>query len=163
MHSFLEQHKPEVVEMHVTMTPAMCAIQTSILDILNACLRELKHCNPALEAEDLSLENAISKSFQKVSSFLLLSILDDFLFSTCGRFVSSNSAHAILLFDCHATLVSHLYPTVPQHARTCAAAPDVYGWMVGYNYINWGRGEPFDIIPLLLLFQKFNLVFELPG
>ncbi|XP_077172572.1 DNA repair endonuclease XPF [Paroedura picta] len=65
VHSFLEQHKPEVVELHVNMTPAMCAIQSSILDILNACLRELKHCNPALEAEDLSLENAIGKAFDK--------------------------------------------------------------------------------------------------
>ncbi|XP_066496792.1 DNA repair endonuclease XPF [Tiliqua scincoides] len=65
VHSFLERHKPEVVEMHVTMTPAMRAIQSSILDILNACLKELKHCNPALEAEDLSLENAIGMSFDK--------------------------------------------------------------------------------------------------
>ncbi|KAL8175201.1 UNVERIFIED_CONTAM: DNA repair endonuclease XPF [Gekko kuhli] len=65
VHSFLEQHKPEVVELHVNMTPAMRAIQSAILDILNACLKELKHCNPALEVEDLSLENAIGKSFDK--------------------------------------------------------------------------------------------------
>ncbi|CAI5792204.1 DNA repair endonuclease XPF [Podarcis lilfordi] len=65
VHSFLERHKPEVVEMHVSMTPAMRAIQSSILDILNACLKELKQCNPALEAEDLSLEDAIGKAFDK--------------------------------------------------------------------------------------------------
>ncbi|KAF7243066.1 DNA repair endonuclease XPF [Varanus komodoensis] len=65
VHSFLEQHKPEVVEMRITLTPAMRAIQSAILDILNACLRELKHCNPALEAEDLSLENAVGKAFDK--------------------------------------------------------------------------------------------------
>ncbi|XP_053936267.1 DNA repair endonuclease XPF [Cuculus canorus] len=63
--SFLEKHKPEVVEIHVSMTPAMLAIQTSILDILNACLRELKRYNPVLEVEDLSLENAIGKAFDK--------------------------------------------------------------------------------------------------
>ncbi|NWH73578.1 XPF endonuclease, partial [Piaya cayana] len=63
--SFLEKHKPDVVEIHVSMTPAMLAIQTSILDILNACLRELKRYNPALEVEDLSLENAIGKAFDK--------------------------------------------------------------------------------------------------
>ncbi|KFP34127.1 DNA repair endonuclease XPF, partial [Colius striatus] len=63
--SFLEKHKPEVVEIHVSMTPAMLAIQTSILDILNACLRELKRYNPSLEVEDLSLENAIGKPFDK--------------------------------------------------------------------------------------------------
>uniref|UniRef100_A0A8C6XRB8 DNA repair endonuclease XPF n=1 Tax=Naja naja TaxID=35670 RepID=A0A8C6XRB8_NAJNA len=65
VHSFLEQHKPEVVEIHITMTPAMRAIQSSILDILNACLKELKQCNPALEVEDLSLENAIGTAFEK--------------------------------------------------------------------------------------------------
>ncbi|XP_053221893.1 DNA repair endonuclease XPF [Podarcis raffonei] len=65
VHSFLERHKPEVVEMHVSMTPAMRVIQSSILDILNACLKELKQCNPALEAEDLSLEDAIGKAFDK--------------------------------------------------------------------------------------------------
>ncbi|XP_004586829.2 DNA repair endonuclease XPF [Ochotona princeps] len=65
VNSFLEQHKPEVVEIHVSMTPAMLAIQTAILDILNACLKELKCHNPALEVEDLSLENAIGKPFDK--------------------------------------------------------------------------------------------------
>lgn len=71
MNSFLEKHKPEVVEMHVSMTPAMRAIQTSILDILNVCLKELKRYNPVLEVEDLSLENAIGKPFDKVSHVLL--------------------------------------------------------------------------------------------
>uniref|UniRef100_A0A8C8R519 DNA repair endonuclease XPF n=1 Tax=Pelusios castaneus TaxID=367368 RepID=A0A8C8R519_9SAUR len=65
VNSFLEKHKPEVVEIHVSMTPAMLSIQTSILDILNMCLRELKRYNPALEVEDLSLENAIGKPFDK--------------------------------------------------------------------------------------------------
>ncbi|XP_053131973.1 DNA repair endonuclease XPF isoform X2 [Hemicordylus capensis] len=65
VHAFLEKHKPEVVEMHVAMTPAMRAIQSSVLDVLNACLKELKQCHPALQAEDLSLENAIGKSFDK--------------------------------------------------------------------------------------------------
>lgn len=66
MNSFLEKHKPEVVELHITMTPAMLAIQASILDIMNACLKELKRYNPALEVEDLSLENAIGRAFDKV-------------------------------------------------------------------------------------------------
>ncbi|KAM5152047.1 DNA repair endonuclease XPF isoform 2-T2 [Mantella aurantiaca] len=65
VNSFLEKHKPEVVELHVSMTPAMLAIQASILDIMNACLMELKRYNPALEVEDLSLENAIGRAFDK--------------------------------------------------------------------------------------------------
>lgn len=66
INSSLEKHKPEVVELHISMTPSMLAIQSSILDIMNACLKELKRYNPALEVEDLSLENAIGRSFDKI-------------------------------------------------------------------------------------------------
>lgn len=52
----------------------MLAIQTAILDILNACLKELKCHNPSLEVEDLSLENAIGKPFDKVLFFLLSTV-----------------------------------------------------------------------------------------
>ncbi|XP_038619216.1 DNA repair endonuclease XPF [Tachyglossus aculeatus] len=65
VNSFLEKHKPEVIEIHVAMTPAMLAIQSAILDIINACLKELKCYNPSLEVEDLTLENAIGRSFDK--------------------------------------------------------------------------------------------------
>ncbi|XP_033840909.1 DNA repair endonuclease XPF [Periophthalmus magnuspinnatus] len=65
VNSALERHKPEVVELHVSLTPAMRAIQSSILDIMSACLKELKRYNPTLEAEDLSLENTLGNSFDK--------------------------------------------------------------------------------------------------
>ncbi|XP_054625015.1 DNA repair endonuclease XPF isoform X2 [Dunckerocampus dactyliophorus] len=61
----LDRHKPDVVELHVSLTPAMRAIQSSILDIMSACLKELKRYNPTLEAEDLSLENTLSNAFDK--------------------------------------------------------------------------------------------------
>ncbi|XP_070845942.1 DNA repair endonuclease XPF [Chaetodon trifascialis] len=61
----LDRHKPEVVELHVSLTPAMRAIQSSILDIMSACLKELKRYNPTLEAEDLSLENTLGNTFDK--------------------------------------------------------------------------------------------------
>uniref|UniRef100_A0A3Q0RCE3 DNA repair endonuclease XPF n=1 Tax=Amphilophus citrinellus TaxID=61819 RepID=A0A3Q0RCE3_AMPCI len=61
----LDRHKPEVVELHVPLTPTMKAIQSSILDIMSACLKELKRYNPTLEAEDLSLENTLGNSFEK--------------------------------------------------------------------------------------------------
>ncbi|KAM4624435.1 DNA repair endonuclease XPF [Polymixia lowei] len=61
----LDRHKPEVVELHVSLTPAMRAIQSSIMDIMSACLKELKRYNPTLEAEDLSLENTLGNAFEK--------------------------------------------------------------------------------------------------
>uniref|UniRef100_A0A8C9XJ93 DNA repair endonuclease XPF n=1 Tax=Sander lucioperca TaxID=283035 RepID=A0A8C9XJ93_SANLU len=61
----LDRHKPDVVELHVSLTPAMRAIQSSILDIMSACLKELKRYNPTLEAEDLSVENTLGNAFEK--------------------------------------------------------------------------------------------------
>lgn len=66
VNSVLDRHKPEVVELHVSLTPSMRAIQSSILDIMSACLKELKRYNPTLEAEDLSLENTLGNAFEKV-------------------------------------------------------------------------------------------------
>ncbi|KAI8492233.1 DNA repair endonuclease XPF [Branchiostoma belcheri] len=57
---------PEVVELHLHMTDSMTAIQTSILDIMQACVRELRMFNPSLEAEDLTVENAISLMFDQI-------------------------------------------------------------------------------------------------
>ncbi|KAM9838116.1 DNA repair endonuclease XPF [Aulostomus maculatus] len=65
VNSALDKHKPEVVELHVSLTAAMRAIQSSILDIMSACLKELKRYNPTLEAEDLSLENTLGNYFEK--------------------------------------------------------------------------------------------------
>ncbi|XP_048871066.1 DNA repair endonuclease XPF isoform X2 [Brienomyrus brachyistius] len=65
VNSVLDRHKPDVVELHVSLTPAMRAIQSSVLDVMNACLKELKRYNPTLEAEDLSLENSLGGAFEK--------------------------------------------------------------------------------------------------
>ncbi|XP_008296765.1 DNA repair endonuclease XPF [Stegastes partitus] len=65
VNTVLDRHKPDVVELHVSLTPAMRAIQSSIMDIMSACLKELKRYNPTLEAEDLSLENTLGNAFEK--------------------------------------------------------------------------------------------------
>ncbi|KAK2820840.1 hypothetical protein Q5P01_023799 [Channa striata] len=54
VNTVLDRHKPEVVELH-----------SSILDIMSACLKELKRYNPTLDAEDLSLENTLGHAVQK--------------------------------------------------------------------------------------------------
>lgn len=71
VNTVLEKHKPEVVELHVSLTPAMRAIQSSILDVMSACLKELKRYNPTLEVEDLSLENTLGNAFEKVGTIHL--------------------------------------------------------------------------------------------
>ncbi|XP_017797477.1 PREDICTED: DNA repair endonuclease XPF [Habropoda laboriosa] len=41
----LEKHKPDVIELHVKITPKMLNIQTSLLDIMNFVIKELKRLN----------------------------------------------------------------------------------------------------------------------
>ncbi|KAG9334989.1 hypothetical protein JZ751_006212 [Albula glossodonta] len=67
VNSVLDRHKPDVVELHVSLTPAMRAIQSSVLDIMNACLKELKRYNPSLEAEDLPVHVS---GFQTIRHYL---------------------------------------------------------------------------------------------
>ncbi|KAK0052104.1 DNA repair endonuclease XPF-like isoform X2 [Biomphalaria pfeifferi] len=64
--SSLKKHKIDVVEVHQTMTPAMTACQTSLLDLINACITELKRSNPSIDTDEITVENALSKSFQTI-------------------------------------------------------------------------------------------------
>lgn len=41
----LAQHRPDVVELEPSLTPAMKAIQDAILEIMDACLKELQQNN----------------------------------------------------------------------------------------------------------------------
>lgn len=64
--AFLEKHKIDVVELHLQMTEAMTACQTALLDLIDACVKELKHSNPVLDTEEISVEFAITKNFDKL-------------------------------------------------------------------------------------------------
>uniref|UniRef100_A0A131XY24 DNA repair endonuclease XPF n=1 Tax=Ixodes ricinus TaxID=34613 RepID=A0A131XY24_IXORI len=67
----LNKRKPDVVELRVAMTPAMQAIQLAILDIVASCVREIKRVNPSMEMDDLTVENLIARSFEKIIKFQL--------------------------------------------------------------------------------------------
>jgi len=66
--SSLSVVQPEVVELHLEMTPKMQDVQTAVLDLISFTLKELKRLNPNLQsaAEELTVENSISKSFHKI-------------------------------------------------------------------------------------------------
>lgn len=64
--SVMDDHKPDVVEVQLQLTPSMLACQTALLDIINACIKELKRCNPGIDTDEISVENAITKSFEQV-------------------------------------------------------------------------------------------------
>ncbi|XP_025074736.1 DNA repair endonuclease XPF [Pogonomyrmex barbatus] len=61
----LSKHEPEVIELHVQLTPKMQSIQTTLLDIMNYTVKELKRLNKYLDLDELTVENAIAKKFHK--------------------------------------------------------------------------------------------------
>jgi DNA excision repair protein ERCC-4 len=46
----LEPHQPEVIELHQSMTKAMEQLQTAIVQVMDACLQELKKTNQVRRA-----------------------------------------------------------------------------------------------------------------
>lgn len=69
--SSIEKAKPEVFEIHVPMTHAMTSIQMALLDLMSVTVKELKHINPSLDTDELTVENAIAKSFDKIIKYQL--------------------------------------------------------------------------------------------
>ncbi|KAK6192721.1 hypothetical protein SNE40_004145 [Patella caerulea] len=63
--SCMEKHQVEVVEIHLHLTPSMVACQTALLDLINACIKELKRCTTAVDTEEVTVENALGRSFDK--------------------------------------------------------------------------------------------------
>uniref|UniRef100_H2Y933 DNA repair endonuclease XPF n=1 Tax=Ciona savignyi TaxID=51511 RepID=H2Y933_CIOSA len=61
----MDKRKPEVIEIGVVLTPAMQIIQTSLLEIVLACLKELKNENPGLETDEFTVENSLGRSFDR--------------------------------------------------------------------------------------------------
>ena len=61
----LEKHSPEVFEIGVDMTESMKKIQSSLLEIVAACLRELKSSNQGIDTDDFTLENSLGRSFDR--------------------------------------------------------------------------------------------------
>ena len=47
--------KPDVVELRQQMTPNMTAIQIAVLDIMKACVTELKRCNSSVSFHSISV------------------------------------------------------------------------------------------------------------
>ncbi|XP_011692831.1 PREDICTED: DNA repair endonuclease XPF [Wasmannia auropunctata] len=61
----LSKREPEVIELHVQITPKMQSIQTTLLDVMNYIVKELKRLNKYLDLDELTVENAIAKKFHK--------------------------------------------------------------------------------------------------
>lgn len=63
--SELEENPPEVIDLRVPLTPSMQGINSAILEVMDACLKELRKTNK-VDVEDLTLENGLFKSFDEI-------------------------------------------------------------------------------------------------
>ena len=64
--SSLEKEKPEVEELHISMTPGMNGIQIAVVELIDLCLKDLKKSNPTLDPEEVTLENSLTATFDKI-------------------------------------------------------------------------------------------------
>ncbi|XP_074107002.1 DNA repair endonuclease XPF mei-9 isoform X2 [Cotesia typhae] len=65
VNSSLSKHKPEVIELHAKLTHKMQLVQSSLLDLMNFIVKDLKRLNKFLDFDELTVENAIAKKFHK--------------------------------------------------------------------------------------------------
>ena len=61
----LEKDPPEVVDVRVPMSKYMVGIQNAILEVMDACLKEMRKSNK-VDGEDLTVENGLFKSFDEI-------------------------------------------------------------------------------------------------
>jgi DNA excision repair protein ERCC-4 len=66
----LEQHPPEVEELHQGLSSSMKDIQNAIVAAVQTCMKELKNSTPYLDwtGSDLSIENCVTSSFDRAIS-----------------------------------------------------------------------------------------------
>ncbi|KAK7406327.1 hypothetical protein VNO78_07950 [Psophocarpus tetragonolobus] len=61
----LERDPPEVVDIRVPMSRYMVGIQKAIVEVMDACLKEMRKTNK-VDVEDLTVENGLFKSFDEI-------------------------------------------------------------------------------------------------
>ncbi|KAI4327200.1 hypothetical protein L6164_019689 [Bauhinia variegata] len=61
----LEKEPPVVVDIRVPMTKYMMGIQKAIIEVMDACLKEMRKTNK-VDVEDLTVENGLFKSFDEI-------------------------------------------------------------------------------------------------
>ncbi|XP_010531682.1 PREDICTED: DNA repair endonuclease UVH1 [Tarenaya hassleriana] len=61
----LDREPPEVVDIRVPMSKYMVGIQKAIVEVMDACLKEMRKTNK-VDVEDLTVENGLFKSFDEI-------------------------------------------------------------------------------------------------
>ncbi|KAJ3021532.1 hypothetical protein HKX48_008294 [Thoreauomyces humboldtii] len=62
----IEQGKVQLIEMKVKLTSGMMEIQAGLIECIDQCIAELRRSNPNIDSEELTVENAFFRSFDRV-------------------------------------------------------------------------------------------------
>lgn len=62
----LKTYEPVSVEFSIPLTQKMTQIQSHLLDLMNFNVKELKRINPLVDMEEVTVENCVTKKFQKI-------------------------------------------------------------------------------------------------
>lgn len=62
----LKAYEPVSIEFHINLTEKTSKIQAHLLDIMNFLVKELKRINPFVDLEEVTVENCVTKRFQKI-------------------------------------------------------------------------------------------------
>lgn len=124
----LSKREPEVVELHVSLTPKMLSIQTALLDIMNYIVKELKRNNKFLELDELTVENAVAKKFHKFLQQQLDPIWHQLSQKTKILIADLKTLRSLLMCLTHEDAVS--FYAMLNNLRTMDYAIKSSGWMV---------------------------------
>ncbi|KAJ9583016.1 hypothetical protein L9F63_022632, partial [Diploptera punctata] len=62
----LDKFQPQVIELNVPLTKEMQDIQSAVLELMNFAVKEIKQSHVLLDTGEITVENAITKSFHKI-------------------------------------------------------------------------------------------------
>lgn len=62
----LKKFEPISVEFHIPLSPKLAQIQSKILELMIFMVKELKRINPTVDLDEVTVENCVTKKFQKI-------------------------------------------------------------------------------------------------
>ncbi|XP_024942375.1 DNA repair endonuclease XPF isoform X1 [Cephus cinctus] len=143
--SSLSKHKIVVTELHVKLTPKMLKIQSSLLDIMNYIVKELKNTNKYLDLDEITTENAMAKKFHKQLQLQLDPIWHQLSFRTKQLIADLKTLRSLLICLTHEDSVSFYEKFY--RLRTTDYAMNSSGWLLldtVENLVAYARDRVYD-------------------
>ncbi|CAG0916923.1 unnamed protein product [Notodromas monacha] len=124
----LEKDPAEVIEVHLQLTEPMAHIQASLLDLIDSMVKDIRRCNPMLELEELTTEDALTRDFGKMLKKLLDPIWHQLSQRTRQLIADLNTLRAILQDLAQSDCIA--FERKISHLRTTEMAMKSSGWML---------------------------------